>query len=142
MQIHLRRAEPIWDLDPPASADVSESDQPIAKQGERRSARGSFFKAAALFLLVTVVSLSTLAKTSRSLPQSNPSRYLSHVSKMRVTSGQRLSDRRALNRNSAASHQSVAEVGVLPFLSCDQPLPNLSAGLNAHQLRSPPVNFS
>jgi hypothetical protein len=141
-EIPVRQVDSVPNAGCPAVGELYASDNSFQRPDNVRAGRGLFIKSAVLFLLVTVVSLSTLAKASRCLPQSNPSRYLSQVSKMREPSIQRLSDRQTLNRDSADRFHSKDEAGVSFSLGTEQPLPKSSATLNTHQLRSPPADFS
>jgi hypothetical protein len=138
----LRQVDPILSSGFPAVGEMYSSDNSFHKLDSVRTGRSLFIKVAALFLLFTVVSLSTLSKTSRCLPQSNPSRYLSQVGKMREPSTQRLSERQTLNRDPGDRPHFIAETGVPFSLGTEQPIPKSSATHNTHQLRSPPVDLS
>ena len=141
-EIPVRQVDSVPNTGLQAAGGLFVSDHSPERPGLVRAAQGLFIKAAALFLLVTVVSLSTLAKTSRCLPQSNPARYLSQVGKMREPSTQRLNEHQTLNRDSNEPLPSGIEFQVVFSAWSERLLPKSSAILNAHQLRSPPANFS
>jgi len=143
MQICMQQADSVWNVKPATVVEPSAHYNPFQRTGNVAAGRGSLIiKCAALFLLIAVVSLSTLAKASRCLPQSNPARYLSQASKMRETPTQKLNDCRPLRRDRANWLQPTAESGVPFYFETESPLPKSSATLNAHQLRSPPSNLS
>lgn len=139
----MRRVDPHWEEGLPASGGASELDKPLHEHGGVGTGWDSCLRIAVLFLLVGLVSLSTLAKTSRCLPQSNPARYLSHLIKMRETSGQRLGERQIVNKGGADKYQkATSEEAASPLLRSERPFPKLPTVLNAHSLRSPPADFS
>ena len=125
----------------PAARELFTSDGSLQRRDHIRTGC-LFIKGAVLFLLVAVVSLSTLAKTSRCLPHSNPARYLSQVGKMREPSTQRLNEGQTLNRDSGDQPFLILETGIPLSQGTEQPLPKSSTALNTHQLRSPPFDFS
>ena len=141
-EIPLRQVDSIPNTGCPTVGEPFTSDNSFHRLDSVRTGRSLFIKVAALFLLFTVVSLSTLSKTSRCLPQSNPARYLSKVGKMREPSTQRLSDRQTLNRDSGDRPHFIEDTRVPFSQGTEQPLPKSSATHDTHQLRSPPVDFS
>ncbi len=100
------------------------------------------FRAAVLFLLVSVVALSSLARNSRYLPKANPARHVSKIIRMEETSGPRISKPETSGWIFAIVRRRIPLWHPVAFLSLEPPPITVSATLGAELLRSPPVILS